>query len=191
MAPKAKFSREEVIQTAFEIVRTQGVENLNARALAEKLKCSTSPIFTMFGNMEEAKQELFLKVKEYYMHCLQEGSREKIPFKGVGTANIKFAAQEPHLYRWLFMTKEENVLTPGEFLFQFGDLGQTVMQVIETVTGLKGQAARELYENMWIFTHGISALIVTGVCNFSEEEISRKLTAVFEGTLLSIKKAEQ
>ena len=65
------------------------------------------------------------------------------------------------------------------------------MQVIETATGLKGQAARELYENMWIFTHGISALIVTGVCNFSEEEISRKLTAVFEGTLLSIKKAEQ
>ena len=55
MPPKAKFTREEVISAALEIVRANGEEALTARSLGEKLGSSARPVFTLFDSMEEIK----------------------------------------------------------------------------------------------------------------------------------------
>ena len=55
MPPKAKFTRNEIVDTAYELVREQGAEALTAREVAKGLGTSPSPIFALFRDMEELK----------------------------------------------------------------------------------------------------------------------------------------
>ena len=53
MPPKFRYTREEMIAAALELVRQGGKDALTARALGAKLGCSAKPIFGLFRNMEE------------------------------------------------------------------------------------------------------------------------------------------
>ena len=53
MPPKAKFKKNEIIETALNIVRTRGFEALTARSLGAELGSSARPIFTVFQSMDE------------------------------------------------------------------------------------------------------------------------------------------
>ena len=69
MPPKPKFSREEIVDAALDIVSREGVSALTARELGEKLGSSPRPIFTVFKSMDEVKcaaRELALQEFERY-----------------------------------------------------------------------------------------------------------------------------
>lgn len=58
MPPKPRFTREEIVAAALDIVSRQGIEALTARELGEVLGNSARPIFTVFRSMEELQQEV-------------------------------------------------------------------------------------------------------------------------------------
>ena len=66
MPPKAKISKEMILNTVLKITRESGFETVNARSIANKLQCSTRPIFTCYENMEELKKEFLTFAYEYY-----------------------------------------------------------------------------------------------------------------------------
>ena len=45
MPPKIKITKEEIVDTALNLVREAGEQALNARSIAAKLKCSTQRFF--------------------------------------------------------------------------------------------------------------------------------------------------
>ena len=51
MPPKVTFTKEDVIQAAFEIVQKRGVKLFTARRIAKKLKSSTAPVYSHFKSM--------------------------------------------------------------------------------------------------------------------------------------------
>ena len=53
MPPKMKFTHEEVIAAALEIVREGGMPALTARSLAAALGSSAKPVFGLFENMQQ------------------------------------------------------------------------------------------------------------------------------------------
>ena len=55
MPPKAKFSRDEIVEAALTIVREDGIQALTARSLGDRLGSSARPVFTVFQNMEEVQ----------------------------------------------------------------------------------------------------------------------------------------
>ena len=57
MPPKIRFGREDIVSAALEIIREQGIEGVNARAVAARLGCSTQPLFREFESMEQIKEE--------------------------------------------------------------------------------------------------------------------------------------
>jgi AcrR family transcriptional regulator len=57
MPPKAKISKEMILDTVLDITRQAGFDAVNARSIADKLQCSTRPIFTCYKNMDELKCE--------------------------------------------------------------------------------------------------------------------------------------
>ena len=59
MARKEQISKQMILDGAFELVREQGIEMLTARKLAERLNCSTQPIFRVYENMDALKRDLF------------------------------------------------------------------------------------------------------------------------------------
>ena len=44
MPPRARITREMILEEAYQIARTEGVDKITARAVAERLGCSTQPV---------------------------------------------------------------------------------------------------------------------------------------------------
>ena len=49
MPPKPKYTRDEVIQAAFELTEAKGILNVTARDVGRRLGTTPTPIFTYFS----------------------------------------------------------------------------------------------------------------------------------------------
>ena len=107
MPPKAKFTRDEIVQAGLNIVRENGMEALSARALGAALGSSARPVFTVFQSMEEVQGEVLEAARSRYDEYVRRGLEQEPAFKGVGTQYILFAIQEPKLFQLLFMTEQK------------------------------------------------------------------------------------
>lgn len=186
MPPKAKFSKEEIIEAAFAIVRSDGVDALTARALGARLESSARPIFTVFQSMEEVEREVIGAAKRLYAEYVERGLSDAVPFKGVGTQYISFAINEPMLFRLLFMTEQKQAPGVGSVLLYIEDSYEKILSSVETSYALDREAAEGLYRHLWIYTHGIATLCATGMCTFTAEEIGAMMTEVFVSLLKAI-----
>lgn len=187
MPPKAKFSRTQIVKTALEIVRENGEGALTARSLGEKLGSSARPIFTVFSSMEEVAREVYAAATVTYNGYVKEGLAETPAFKGVGRAYIRFAAEEPKLFRLLFMKKQPLKPDKKHVLSLLDENSEAILNSIRDGYGLCRELSEELYLHLWIYSHGIAVLIATNVCSFSETEISDMLTEIFVSLLKKIK----
>ena len=70
MPPKVKISKECIIDTAIEMIKNG--EEINARSVAQKLNCSTQPVFSNFKTMEELKDSILKKCQEIYDNFTKE-----------------------------------------------------------------------------------------------------------------------
>ena len=107
MPPKFKFKREEIVEAAVNLTRRGGVDAVTARGIAGELGVSTQPIFTCFKNMEEAKEEVRICAEKLCHNYLEKGVEATIPFFGFGMAYIRFAKEEPELYKILFINPDK------------------------------------------------------------------------------------
>ena len=64
MPPIRKFKREDIIDTAYNIVKDEGFESINARRIAKELGCSIQPIFHNFATMDELYKAVYDKISE-------------------------------------------------------------------------------------------------------------------------------
>lgn len=104
MAPKNKFMKEEIICAALDVVRAGGIGALTAKAIADRLGVSTRPIFSYYKTMDEVKADVREAASELYKKYSEEGLRSAIPFHGFGMQYIRFAKNEPQLYRLIFLS---------------------------------------------------------------------------------------
>ena len=107
MPPKPKFTREEIVGTALDLVREKGIEALTARELGAKLGSSARPIFTVFRNMEELTNEVRKAAKREYDEYVSTAFEYTPSFKEFGIRMISFATEEPRLFRFLFMREHD------------------------------------------------------------------------------------
>ena len=187
MPPKAKFSKKEIIAAALEIIKRDGVDALTARSLGYELGSSARPIFTVFENMSEVQDEAVKAAKSLYNEYIDIGLKEVLPFKGVGTAYIKFAAEQPKLFQLLFMREMNGEPDTGNILTFLDFNHDKILESIEDSYGFNRDIAKQIYLHLWIYSHGIAVLIATKVCNFTSEEISGLLTTVFVSILKKFK----
>ncbi len=178
MPPKAKFSEEQIIETAFEIVRSYGMAALTARSLAEKLNSSPRPIFTVFDSMEEVQNEVVNKAKTLYKSYVDAGLSEEKAFRGVGKAYIRFAVEEEKLFKILFMQELTGEPEKDSVLYLIDKNYEDILHSIEREYGFEQNTAKSFYLHLWIYSHGIASLSATKVCKFSENEIANMLDEV-------------
>ncbi len=187
MPPKAKFTQEEIVNAAIGIIERDGIEKLTARTLGAELGGSARPIFTAFKNMEEMNAAVVKRVKAIYGAAVEEGLKKTPAFKGVGEAYIGFAAARPRLFQMLFMSEGNARPDSGTVLVLIDEHYNAILKSITDGYGVSEATAKELYFNMWVYSHGIAVLIATGVCGFSGEQISAYLTEVFTAFIKKFK----
>jgi AcrR family transcriptional regulator len=185
--PIQKFSREDIIKTAISLLRKEGLAGITARALGAELGVSSRPIFTAFRNMEEVHAETVSAVKAIYNGYVEKGLAEELAFKGVGMQYIRFAREEPRLFELLFIKAGETPFTLENVLPAIDDNSERILSSVQKPYGLSREQSYRLYQNTWIFTHGIACLCATGVSSLSEDEVSCRLTEAFTGLLIKMK----
>ena len=183
MAPKNKFTKEEMVEAALRVVRAKGIGGLTAKTLADELGTSTQPVFTAFKSMDGVKQEVYAAAVRVYDGYTNAGLQEKIPFLGVGMQYIRFAREEPELYRLLFLTKPT-----GKEHSAMKAMGHLQELVRPTLTAIYHISAEEAdLRDLWLVVHSLSTLIVTGDCPYSDLEIGQILTGFSISICKSIK----
>lgn len=184
MPPKIKFTKEQIVSYATQLVREEGMAALTARALAERLKCSVVPIFSAFENMDELRTEVIRRAKALYHGYINEGLKQDLPFKGAGLKYIEFARKEANLFRVLFMSG----FSVGLDKFMLLDENNAaIVGALINYWSLDEATAVALHKDIMIYTHGIAALCATNSCAFSDEEISERLTFAFMSMLKQVK----
>ncbi len=186
MPPKAKFTREEIIEAALDIVKTDGFEALTSRALGKRLGSSARPIFTVFQSMEEVQQAVLQAAKALYKEYVDQGLTWEHPFKGVGTQYILFSVKEPKLFQLLFMTEQPQIPDFSGVLPLIEESYEEILLSIQKDHGISELLAKKLYHHLWIYTHGIATLCATKMCRFTGEEISHMITEVCMSILKNI-----
>ena len=189
--PKARFTREDIIQTAIGIVRESGIDAVTARELGKRLGSSACPIFTAFENMEEVNTEIIKYAKALYKEYIGEGLKQEQAFKGVGTAYIRFSMYEPKLFQLLFMSEQTDPVDIEHTLMLIDESYEEILRSVREPYGLREEDAKRLYQHLWVYTHGIAAMCATNVCVFSEKEISGMMTDIFLSLLEKIKREEK
>lgn len=187
MPPKPKFTREEVVETALDIVSKSGIDALTARNLAERLGCSARPIFTLFKNMDEVTSEVTDAAMSRYESYVSKSVKYTPIFKKFGMQMVLFANEEPKLFQFLFMKENTGVKNFEDLFGKLGDTARLCIDVIKKDYGLADGDARELFRQLWIYTYGISSLCATGMCDFSEEQLVEMLGIEFMGMIMLIK----
>lgn len=184
MPPKQRISKQDIINAGFELLKTEGIENINARAICKKLNCSTQPIFSQFATMEELKQELKQKARDLYNGYIQQSLKEKLPFKASGMAYIRFAKDYPKLFSLLFMNDNKgNVIPSNKYDQNYNDV---LTKVVEN-SDLNTEQSEVLYFHLWIYVHGIATNIATNSVSFTDSQISEMLTVAYNAFLKSYK----
>ena len=185
MAPKNKFTKEEMVEAALRVVRANGIDALTAKTMADALGTSTQPIFTAFGSMDGIKKEVYAAAIRVYDRYTEAGLQEKIPFFGVGMQYIRFAREEPELYRLLFLTRaQEKSFSAMRSMQHLQSLVRPTLMEIYRITE---QEADLYFCDLWFVVHSLSTLIVTGDCPYSDREIGQILTGVSISICRSIK----
>ena len=176
MPPKVKFSKQEIVDAAVRVARDKGIDGVTAREIAAELGVSTRPIFTYFDTMDEVKAEVFQTAKELYRAYVERGLAGPIPFLGVGQQYIRFAHDEPELYKLLYLTRPGNASGGAMEALRFSqDLArESIMRIYR----MDAHTADCYFRDLWLVVFGFATLIVTDDCPYTDEEMSAVLTEV-------------
>lgn len=178
MPPKVKTTKAAIVSAAIELVRKEGEQAINARAIAAVIGCSTQPIFSNFSTMDELRSAISAEAEKIYNKYteneIEEGKYP--PYKATGMAYIRFASEEKELFKLLYMSRRnKEEIQKGSRIFDDS------VQFVRNYTGLDTESAALFHLELWAFVHGIASMHATGFLSLDEDLISQMLTDTYLG----------
>lgn len=182
MPPTVRFSREAVLDAAYQLIRREGAAALNARSVAKELGGSTQPIFRLFSGMDELKgavTELSLDTWKERLHERLQTSA--FPYLTIGMSYLLFARDEPELFKLLFMRDRVSDGSCTDYNMDFG------IPLIEDTVKVDMETARKLYQRNWLFCHGLAVSIATKyIPCMSECQMRQLLVESLQGVAMQL-----
>lgn len=168
MPPIIRFTREAVLNATYQLVRREGIDALNARAVARKLGGSTQPIFRLFQNMDDLTEAVRnLAADVFRDSMLKKMEQSDNPFLTMGMHYISYAVEEPELFKLLFMCDR---LSNGWYTRETRAYS-IIYDVIAKGLNISLEQAEAVYSRVWVYTHGLAVSIATKYipCQSAEE----------------------
>ena len=157
-----------IIDAAFEVARETGAENINARTVAKKLNCSTQPVMYHFATIEELKKATYAKSDWYHTQYLMNIKKhQKGIMLEIGLNYIRFAIEEPHLFRFLF---QSGFIAENSLLEMMDSEELTpVMCAMQGAIGMSVEQTKEIFLTIFLFAHGYASFIANNSLEYDEE----------------------
>ena len=174
MAPKNKITKDEIIDTALQLIETSGKDELNARSLAAALGTSTQPIFSNFSSMNELKIEVAKRATEMYLKYIDEVAASGLypAYKSSGMAYIRFAKEKRELFKLVFMDASGK---------HNAEAYEGIINAMADSIGISYEEASNLHLRMWVVVHGIATMFATDYVEFDYEYASDIITDIYNG----------
>ena len=186
MPAKAKVTKEMIVDAALAVARETGAENINARTVSERLHCSTQPVMYHFATIEELKRTVYAKADHYHSEYLMNlKSPQKGVMLGIGLNYIRFAIEEPHLFRFLFQSDYFS----GATLLELIDAEELapVLSAMRGALDLSIEQTKQVFLTIFLFAHGYASIIANNSLKYDEELISLQLERAYRGAILAVK----
>lgn len=184
MPRQPRFSKEDIVRAGLRIVRASGYDAVSARALGKELGTSSSPMFTMFKDMNEVMDAIWAAAEQSFIDHM-DGVKDYFPaFKEFGMRLVSYAKNESNLFQMLFLGKNSRPEIAEK-------IARDCLTHASQGYGLTDDQADFLFRQMWPLACGIAALCVKRPEDFSDENVSRTLSYHFSGIISIIKSGRE
>ena len=188
MPPKTRITREMILDAAYAIAREQGAEQINARAIAQRLGCSTQPVLYHFDHVEDIRREVYRMADAHQSEYIMQLPLDQNPMLAIGLNYIRFAVQEKPLFRFLCQSDSFR----GQSIATLTDMPELapLWEVFQTETGMTPAQAKTLFKTLAMLVHGCASLLANNTMSYDEAEIIPMLDMAFTGMIAAMQTEE-
>lgn len=185
MPPKARITKDMVIAAAFEVARKTGADNINARTVSKRLNCSTQPVMYHFATIDKLKKAAYEKTDEYHTEYLMNlPETQKDIMLGIGLNYIRFAVEEPNLFRFLF---QSGFVTENSLLEMINSEELIpVLSAMQKEMNMNIEQTKEVFITLALFVHGYASIIANNSLEYDEKIITSHLERVYKGAVSAV-----
>lgn len=187
MPPKAKITKEMIIDAAFEITRESGIERVNARTVSEKLGCSTQPVMYYFKKIEDIKSAVWKKTDDFHTEYVMNIQSNE-PMMDIGMNFIRFAATEKNLFRLLFQS--DGLVEKEVTDMVWTGSASPMLEVLMKTDHVDLDGARSIFSTIGFYVHGFASLLANNSMEYNEESARVMLKRVGIGARYAAKHSE-
>ncbi len=181
MPPKVKVSKEMVANASFEVIRSSGHENLNARTIAEYLGCSTQPVLYSYKTVDEIREAAYEIADGYHTEFIMPEETDENPMLALGLNYVRFGQEEKNLFRFLFQTdkfggKDVSALMSDPGLSE-------ILKIMAEGLKVDKKKAGEMFMTFFCVAHGLASLLANNSMKYDEKQCKKMLESVFYGMI--------
>lgn len=154
MAPKTKFTKDNVIEAAFEIAKEEGFSAITARSVAKRLGSSVAPIYFNFETIDDLMEALIQHIFSISNDLLAKQEGHNI-YENIGRASLEFARDYPVIFR-------ELIMQPNRYMESYETLEKGLLEAMgddEAMSDWTMDEKRRLLFKMRVFQTGLSAMV--------------------------------
>lgn len=177
MPPKVKITKPMILNAVLKITQETGFESVNARSIANKLQCSTRPMFTCYENMDDLKKDFLDFAFAYYNQYVADysASAKVTPCLLLPLSYIAFAKEETHLFQLLFLNDMDlDMAIANDFYKETGNMEKA--KAFSEMIGVEAERGKKIFLDLFLYSHGIAVLTATGKMSLANEDIEKMLS---------------
>ena len=171
-------TKEQIIKAAVLMVGKSGWESLNARSLAKSLGISTKPLYRVYKNMDEIKDDIYKEIYKQYDEFITSRVDNKKALVTLCVAYVEFAKYFKNLFISLFLSNNLKWKTVDDVLNEKWNQGAIINMVNKH--GYTFDEAKELFMHVWLYANGLATLISTNKINLDDKEIIVRIVKIYK-----------
>ena len=143
-----------------------------------------------FATIEELKRTVYAKADLYHSEYLMNMKKPpKGAALGIGMNYIRFAIEEPHLFRFLFQSDYFS----GKTLLELIDAEELipVLSAMQRALGIGLEQMKKVFLTVFLFAHGYAGIIANNSLIYDEELINSQLNQAYRGAILAAQEEER
>ena len=178
MPVSCNLTKENVIKKAVIMVNKNGWDSLTARDLAKALKISTKPLYRIYSNMDEIKNDLYKEIYKQYDEFITSRVDNKKALVTLCVAYVEFAKYYKNLFISLFLSDNLKWKSIDDVLNEKWNQGAIINLVNKQ--GYTFEEAKDLFMHRWLYANGLATLIATNKIFVEDKEIIVRIVKIFK-----------
>lgn len=182
--PKQRITREMVVNAAFALARSGGLERVMVKNIAQALNCSVQPLYSYCQNIHSLRQEVVGRTDAFVRDFAARLVDPHNLFPSLGRAYLQLAQEEPQLFRIFIFQPRLGVSSLPELYDRSASPGTA--QSIAEALGVSLEKARALHLHMLIYTLGLGTVFAVTSPGIPAGEVFAQQDVAYQAFLKQI-----